>query len=545
MSELYFRLRRCALLLLLTAAWPLSAQTLAQPSFDAMNANKNCMSCHADSDIQSLSEDKIHAGLYVSPAEYGKSVHKNVPCVACHESQPNSSGFAVTPHESVPVSNASCESCHSVAMSDTINAFNESVHHKLISQKDFSCTACHNPHTMTTTQSTPNSLAAIAQSNGACIECHSRAGEYSRLAQGKTSKEQDLAHSMLPYAKAHLASLRCVDCHVDVNDKTLHRIQPAEKAVDCQQCHKESGALLARTSSIYKEESTMAGSLLGQGLFDDSKLVEKIAATQLPTSNAAADTTLIKSTAPVYSGYHFGSNGSDRLDNLICMLLVVIIIALVIHGSLRWYTHQATQSTLEKHYLYTLPVRIWHWLNALCFIVLLISGAAIHFVHSQFAWWVSLHNIAGLTLCAVWGLFILVLITGNGHHYRVKCQGFMTRVIRQSRYYLYGIFRSEAHPEHASEAAKFNILQQLGYLFIMFICLPLIMVTGLMMYLPELTPERLFGLAGKQVIAYLHYGTAVILLMFMLVHLYLSTTGATVSALVKGMVDGYHREHHD
>lgn len=75
----------------------------------------------------------------------------------------------------------------------------------------------------------------------------------------------------------------------------------------------------------------------------------------------------------------------------------------------------------------------------------------------------------------------------------------------------------------------------------MFLLLPLLIVTGLLMMYSELTPETLFSLPGKQVVAWFHYGLAVVMVAFIIVHLYLCSTGDTPGALIKGMIDGYHR----
>ena len=119
--------------------------------------------------------------------------------------------------------------------------------------------------------------------------------------------------------------------------------------------------------------------------------------------------------------------------------------------------------------------------------------------------------------------------------------GFVGRELLGAWYVRLGIFRGEPHPEHASSAAKFNILQQLGYIGVMFLLLPLLIITGLLMMYPGYTPETLFTLPGKQVVAYLHYGLAVTMVAFIIMHLYLCSTGDTPGALIKGMIDGFHR----
>ncbi|WP_420844703.1 thiosulfate reductase cytochrome B subunit [Limnobaculum eriocheiris] len=222
-------------------------------------------------------------------------------------------------------------------------------------------------------------------------------------------------------------------------------------------------------------------------------------------------------------------------------LAAALLLILALHGVLRLIISKTSSGEWHKTYLYTLPVRVWHWLNALCFILLLVSGIAMHFTQGELATWADLHNITGLTLCAVWLLFIVVNLLGNGHHYVVKLNGLPGRLLRQTRYYLFGIFRREAHPEHPSAQSKFNPLQQLGYIGVMYLLVPLLIITGLLMLYPENTPDRVFGLPGKQLVAYTHYLLAAVSLLFLLVHLYLCTTGDSLAALLKGMIDGYHR----
>ncbi|MCX0222176.1 cytochrome c family protein, partial [Escherichia coli] len=105
-----------------------------------------------------------------------------------------------------------------------------------------------------------------------CTNCHSRAGVFSQLSGGKASKSQDMAHSALPYATQHLSSLRCIDCHADATDTTLHRILPASQTIGCEQCHGDGSLLSARPKTFAPDENTIAGSKWGKGLFDDLAL---------------------------------------------------------------------------------------------------------------------------------------------------------------------------------------------------------------------------------------------------------------------------------
>lgn len=522
-------------LFFLLVGWiPLSGYCAPVP---AAQLNQPCLACHADGDIQGISTDKVQANLVVSADKYHDSVHGEVPCIACHQSQPGSEGFSVTPHVLKPGDDQNCESCHGVAMRDTVHAVQQSVHSEKIAKGLFSCTSCHNAHTMTAGELNHPGKQRVADDNLMCTNCHSRAGVFTQLSGGKRSTSQDMAHSALPYASEHLNSLRCIDCHADAADTTLHRILPASKAISCVQCHGDGTLLTARRKTFAPDENAMAGSLLGKGLFDDVSLREKLTAVAPPVPAVRQiDGVLFTDT------YMIGNNGSGQADRFIAWALGGFVVLLLCHGLGRLImSRRKADMPLEKSYLYTLPVRCWHWLNALCFAALIISGCALHWVSARFSLWVDVHNIAGVSLCVIWLGFILVAMCGNGHHYQVRWQGITGQLIRQTRYYLYGIFRGEPHPEHASPAAKFNILQQLGYIGVMFLLLPLLIVTGLLMMYPGYTPETLFALPGKQVVAWLHYALAVVMVAFIIVHLYLCSTGDTPGALIKGMLDGFHR----
>ena len=78
--------------------------------------------------------------------------------------------------------------------------------------------------------------------------------------------------------------------------------------------------------------------------------------------------------------------------------------------------------------------------------------------------------------------------------------------------------------------------QLLGHIAIMFGLIPGLLVSGLMMLYIE---QFLEALMSRVLIG--HYLLAVGGLMFMVVHLYLITTGDRLDSLLKSMVDGFHR----
>ena len=68
----------------------------------------------------------------------------------------------------------------------------------------------------------------------------------------------------------------------------------------------------------------------------------------------------------------------------------------------------------------------------------------------------------------------------------------------------------------------------------------ILVVTGLIFLWPEFAPKELFGVDGLLSIAVLHYLVGAIIIAFMIVHIYLGTTGSRVTSLFKMMITGWH-----
>ncbi|MGQ9659321.1 MAG: cytochrome b/b6 domain-containing protein [Thermochromatium sp.] len=198
-------------------------------------------------------------------------------------------------------------------------------------------------------------------------------------------------------------------------------------------------------------------------------------------------------------------------------------------------------------YLYPRWLRAWHWINALLFLVLMYTGASMHFAGGDwlmpFDLAVTTHNTAGILLTLGWiGFVIGNLTTGNGRHYRLHLSGFFARLFAQVRYYGYGIFRNAPHPFHVSAEMKFNPLQQLSYLGVMFGLMPLLILSGWSFLFSVALPETLWGLPSVWVVAMIHLTIAYLLVLFLIVHIYIITTGETLTTNLRAMITGWHRE---
>lgn len=200
----------------------------------------------------------------------------------------------------------------------------------------------------------------------------------------------------------------------------------------------------------------------------------------------------------------------------------------------------------EREYLIAPWIRVWHWANALLIIVLIVTGISVHFAGPElplveFSLAVSIHNTAGVVLIFTYLFFVVAnLASGNRRHFEPRPPGVWQRMLAQARWYMVGIFRGEPSPHEPTPDEHFNALQASMYWFIMYVLMPVVILSGLIFLYPQFAPDRLFGFDGLLPIAMLHYLSAAAVLFFLVSHIYLGTTGKTVGQMFKMMVTGWH-----
>jgi len=193
---------------------------------------------------------------------------------------------------------------------------------------------------------------------------------------------------------------------------------------------------------------------------------------------------------------------------------------------------------------YPFWLRVWHWSNLLLFVTLLITGVSMHYAKPgppsvKFRADVLIHNTAGILLTLFYGLFLYGnLRLGNGRYYRFVAGDFAPGLIRQARYYLWGIFVGSPHPYPETGERKFNPLQKLSYVVVMYLPFPILIVTGWALLFPDRLPKELFGAPGIAPWALAHTYLGVLLALFMVGHAYLGTTGTTPGELFRLMWSG-------
>ena len=102
---------------------------------------------------------------------------------------------------------------------------------------------------------------------------------------------------------------------------------------------------------------------------------------------------------------------------------------------------------MKKIELHPLPVRIWHWINALSFLVLIVTGIQLRYREMvgimPFRTAVDIHNFFGFLLTGSYFIWLVYyLATGKIRLYipDLNLKRLLMSMLNQAKYYGYGIF---------------------------------------------------------------------------------------------------------
>ena len=197
-------------------------------------------------------------------------------------------------------------------------------------------------------------------------------------------------------------------------------------------------------------------------------------------------------------------------------------------------------------YVNPLPVRIWHWTNAVGFVVLILTGLQLRYLGSvalvSFRTAVQLHNWVGFVLIAnflIWLGFHLFTDKIKVYHPELSPSKHFLATFRQMRYYGYGIFRGDPNPHHVSALAKFNPLQSVMYQIVMMVVVPIQFYTGVLLWDVSRFSAQVDTLGGVRIVDTVHVLLSIFFCGFIVMHVYLSSLGHTPSAHFKAMITGY------
>jgi len=239
---------------------------------DFVDENEACFKCHGESKFQLVDEvlDRVLTRSVckdhmILREEYYTSNHKSFACSDCHSAE-----FSTFPH---PLDvrleyQWNCLDCHGNDEDYAQYHFEQieeeylaSIHH--LATEEFSCWKCHNPHTYhISIRNTENLTETIAYDNAICLSCHADFDQF-QLLTDREGINIIQTHEWLPNQALHFQSVRCIECHTQINDSILvaHLVLPKEQAVqNCNECHSSDSRLMA---TLYKFQSKEARNKYG------------------------------------------------------------------------------------------------------------------------------------------------------------------------------------------------------------------------------------------------------------------------------------------
>jgi Ni/Fe-hydrogenase b-type cytochrome subunit len=223
-------------------------------------------------------------------------------------------------------------------------------------------------------------------------------------------------------------------------------------------------------------------------------------------------------------------------------------------------------------YRHRLPTRIWHWVNALTVFVMLMSGLMIFNAHPRLYWgqyganfdhawlefssrpfpgWATIPSTYNLAAARRWHLaFAWVLVAGlvlfllvslwNRHVQR----DLAPRAGELAPRHVWDDIRDHARLRfpRGDAALRYNVLQKISYAAVIFLLIPLMVLSGLAMSpaLDAAWPWLLDLFGGRQSARSIHFLCAMALLAFIVVHLLMVLLAGPINE-VRSMITGRFR----
>ncbi|MBS0482986.1 MAG: cytochrome b/b6 domain-containing protein [Proteobacteria bacterium] len=226
-------------------------------------------------------------------------------------------------------------------------------------------------------------------------------------------------------------------------------------------------------------------------------------------------------------------------------------------------------------YRHRLPVRVWHWTNALILLVMLESGLMIFNAHPRLYWgkfganpdpawldlsggdgipfpgWVTLPSYYSLADARLWHLAVAWLLVLSLPAYLVWAVvgGHVRRDLLPRRAelrpgHIWHDIAAHARLRfpHGEAARSYNVLQKLAYGAVLFVLLPGMILTGLAMS-PAMDagfPVLLDMFGGRQSARSIHFICAFGLAVFFVVHIVMVILAGPINE-VRSMLSGWYR----
>ena len=237
--------------------------------------------------------------------------------------------------------------------------------------------------------------------------------------------------------------------------------------------------------------------------------------------------------------------------------------------------HSSTPAESGKAvYRHRVPTRLWHWINVLAVFVMIGSGLMISNAHPHLYWgqyganydpswldpprfpgWITIPSDYNLAMARRWHLTFALLFAFNLLLFMIwsLLNGHVARDLR--------IRAREVRPSHLWSDVKahlrlrfhdpdrptaYNILQKLSYVGVIFVALPLLILTGLTLSpaMDAAWPWLLDIFGGRQSARSIHFIACWLVMAFIVVHILLVLLAGPVNE-IRSMITGRWRVPHE
>ncbi len=202
---------------------------------------------------------------------------------------------------------------------------------------------------------------------------------------------------------------------------------------------------------------------------------------------------------------------------------------------------------MKRVYIYKGFERFWHWLQASLIVFLSITGFEVHGSYTIFGF----EKAAEFHRTASWMLIGLIALAIFWHFTTGEWKQYIPtthKLKEQILYYMFGIFKGDPHPTEKTRVSKLNPLQRLVYLGFKLILVPMTVISGIFYMLYKTFDNNNLIVIEEYplgTIAFWHTLGAILLMIFLVVHVYMTTTGETPTSNIKAMITGYEEIHDD
>ena len=189
---------------------------------------------------------------------------------------------------------------------------------------------------------------------------------------------------------------------------------------------------------------------------------------------------------------------------------------------------------------YTFAERAYHWINSIAYTYLLLTGLALF---TPLAYWLA-YVLGGPATIRYWHPWIGLVYFATIFWMHRMWKRDMQKIPEDEKWSKNLRAYAENRDELMPPQGRFNAGQK-QFWWVMFFCTFILLITGIIMWIPEKMPRELHWVLP--IIIFIHSATALITIAAFIIHVYMSVwvTPGSVKAMVEGHVSTtWARTHH-